>query len=173
MNKLKISNNIDEILDKLWLGNKSAAKDINDLKNKNIKKILTIMDKDEPKYNDEDGFKHKIINIKDLSEQNIIKYFGECLNFIKGDDNVLVHCLSGASRSGSIVIAYVMWIKKMSFNNAFNFVKGKRFIVYPNYGFRQQLKMFEKLLINNEYDIDKIKFDEIKWEPKEDQLHYL
>ena len=131
------------------------------------------MEKDEPQYNNEDGFKHKIIKIKDRSEQNIIKYFGECLNFIKGNENVLVHCQSGASRSGTIVIAYIMWIKKMTFNNAFNFVKEKRLIVYPNYGFRQQLKMFEKQLIDNDYKIDKIKFDEIKWEPKEDQLRYL
>ena len=49
---------------------------------------------------------------------------------------------------------------------ALDFTKEKRFIVEPNDGFKEQLKMFEKLFIENNYDIDKINFDEIKWEPK-------
>ena len=40
------------------------------------------------------------------------------------------------------------------------------FFVYPNHGFRDQLQIFEKELIEKNYDIDKIKFEEIKWEPK-------
>ena len=157
-------NNLDEIIDGLWLGNYSAAEDITDLKNKGIKKILTVMEQDGPKYIKEDGFIHKKINALDNSIQNIIQYFGECLNFIKGEEKVLVHCMAGASRSATIVIAYLMWEKKMSFNDAFNFVKGKRLII-PNLGFKQQLEMFEKLLIDNNYDIDKINFKEIKWKP--------
>ena len=98
--------------------------------------------------------------------QNIIKYFGECLNFIKGEDKILVHCVAGSSRSATIVIAYIMWSKKMTYSKAFNFVKNKRSIIYPNTGFIEQLKLFEKELIKNDYDIDKIKFDEIKWQYK-------
>ena len=165
-------NNLDEIIDGLWLGNYSAAEDITDLKNKGIKKILTVMEQDGPKYIKEDGFIHKKINALDNSIQNIIQYFGECLNFIKGEEKVLVHCMAGASRSATIVIAYLMWAKKMSFNDAFNFVKGKRLII-PNLGFKQQLEMFEKLLIDNNYDIDKINFKEIKYEPTEDMLRYF
>ena len=77
--------------------------------------------------------------------------------------------MAGASRSATIVIAYLMWAKKMSFNDAFNFVKGKRLII-PNLGFKQQLEMFEKLLIDNNYDIDKINFKEIKWKPTQSKI---
>ena len=52
---MKKNNKLDEIIEnKLWLGNFSAAEDINDLKNKKIKKILTIMNEDCPKYKEED-----------------------------------------------------------------------------------------------------------------------
>ena len=37
----------------------------------------------------------------------------------------------------------------------------------PNDGFKDQLKLFEKLLVDNNYDIDKINFSEIKWEPSQ------
>ena len=77
-----------------------------------------------------------------------------------------MHCAAGVSRSASIVIAYIMWDKKMSFEEAFEFVESKRKIG-PNNGFIEQLKLFEKELIEKNYDINKIKFEEIKWEPNE------
>ena len=72
--------------------------------------------------------------------------------------------MAGASRSATIVIAYLMWTQKMDYEKAFQFVKDKRYIVYPNFGFRKQLQQFEKLLKENDYDIDKINFKEIKIE---------
>ena len=155
--------NSHEIIDGLWLGNIAAAEDVIDLKAKGIKKILTVMNQNGPNYKSEDGFIHKKISIIDFSNQNIIKYFGECLNFINGEEKVLVHCMTGASLSASIVIAYLMWKKKMKYKDAMDFVKQKKSIVYPNLGFIDQLQKFEEELIKNEYDINKIKFDEISW----------
>ena len=163
---------INEIEDKLWLGNSFSAGDIKDLKEKGIKKILTVMNGTPHKYNKEDGFNHKIIDIMDTSYENIIQFFGECLNFIKGDEKVLVHCAAGASRSATIVIAYLMWKNKMKLDESLKFVQKKRSIVDPNTGFKEQLRMFEKLLIENDYDIDKINFKEIKWVPPENMPSY-
>ena len=161
---------LDEIEDKLWLGNSISAGNTNDLKEKGITKILTLMD--EPPKNKDDGFKRKTIEIMDISNENIIQYFGECLNFIKGDEKILVHCAAGASRSATVVIAYLMWKNKMKFEDAMKFVQKKRPIIYPNFGFKEQLKMFEKLLIENNYDINKINFKEIKWVSPEDIGYY-
>ena len=163
---------MNEIIDGVWLGDFSSAVNVENLKKKGIKKILSVMiqfgisENGEldpgPNYKSEDGFIHKRIDLFDVPSENVIKYFGECLNFIDGNEKVLVHCMAGASRSATIVIAYLMWKKKMKFDEAFCFVQKKRSIV-PNYGFKQQLKLFEKELEKNEYDINKINFGEIKW----------
>ena len=156
---------IDEIIENLYLGNFSASENIQQLKDLGIKKVLSVIDfNDFPNYKDEKII-HKSVEVSDFDYQNIIQYFGECLNFIKGEEKILVHCMAGASRSATIVIAYLMWIQKMKFDDALNFVKSKRPIVDPNDGFREQLKIFEKLLEDNIFDIDKINFSEIKWEP--------
>ena len=166
--------NIDEITENLYLGNLSAAENTQNLKELGIKKVLSILDEFAwPKYHETLNIEHKKISAQDMDDQNIIKYFGECLKFIKGNDKTLVHCAVGASRSASIVIAYIMWTKKMPFKEALEFVQKKRFIVYPNFGFREQLQLFEKELIEKNYDIDKIKFEEIKWEPKNYNKLYL
>ena len=157
---------IDEIIEnKLYLGSYDPD-NITALKEKGIKKILSVMDGDSSNFSyKEHGFNQKIINITDYSDENIIQYFGECLKFILGEEKILVHCMAGASRSATIVIAYLMWIKRWKFNEALAFAKKKRPIVFPNDGFKEQLKMFEKLLEDNDYDIDKINFKEIKWVP--------
>ena len=158
-------NDIDEIIENLYLGNFSASENIQQLKDLGIKKDLSVIDfNDFPNYKDENII-HKSVEVSDFDHQNIIQYFGECLNFIKGEEKILVHCMAGASRSATIVIAYLMWIEKMKFDDALNFVNSKRPIVDPNDGFREQLKIFEKLLEDNNFDIDKINFSEIKWEP--------
>ena len=162
-------NDMDEIIDNLYLGNFFAAKDVQYLKNTGIEKVLTIMDDACPRYKKND-FIHKKFEVDDYSGENIIQYFGECLKFIKGDQKILVHCMVGSSRSATIVIAYLMWTQKMKFLDALEYTKKMRPIVYPNCGFREQLKMFEKLLVDNNYDIDKIDFKEIKWEPTKEIL---
>ena len=157
---------INKIEENLWIGNSFAAGNIKDLKEKGITAILTVMNGPSKYYfYKEHGFFHKIIDITDKESENIIQYFGECINFIKGNDKVLVHCGVGASRSSAIVIAYLMWKYLMNFNDTLKFVQGKRPIACPNLGFQEQLKMFGKLLIENNYDIDKINFKSIKWNP--------
>ena len=161
-----IYNDMDEIIEDLYLGNLASAENVEKLKELGIKKVLTLLEGFFPKYKESDGITHKIIEIYDYSNVNIIKYFGECLKFIKGKEKVLVHCAAGSSRSASIVIAYLMWTKKMPFKEALNFVHEKRYVVYPKPGFQDQLEVFEKELKEKDYDIDKINFEEIKWEPK-------
>ena len=161
---MNMYNNLDLIADNIWLGNYFSSKDIEVLKKEGIEKVLTIMDDFGPVYKNND-FIHKKIEIDDVETENIIQYFGECFNFIKDNKKILVHCMAGASRSATIVIAYLMWTKKMKFIDALNYTQSKRNIVDPNSGFKEQLKMFEKLLVDNNYDIDKINFKEIKWEP--------
>jgi protein-tyrosine phosphatase len=50
------------------------------------------------------------------------------------------------SRSASIVIAWLMAQKKMSFDAAYEFLLAKRPIVCPNSGFQKQLQEYEAAL---------------------------
>lgn len=76
----------------------------------------------------------------------------ECLAWIetalKEKDNakVLVHCAAGSSRSGAIVVAYVMRQQRMRYADALEFVQKVRSVVLPNPGFADQLRAYEKHL---------------------------
>lgn len=157
-----VSENVNQITDTIYLGNSKAANNVEYLKKLGIKKVLSLMCGGEPKYPAK-SFIHKKLFILDRENFNLLKYFGECLPFIEGDEKVLVHCAVGMSRSATIVIAYIMWKNQMSFYEAFDLVKSKRGIVEPNSGFVCQLKHFEYLLKKANYDIDEINFGDVSW----------
>ena len=159
-------NDMDEIIPNLYLGNIASSKNTAKLKELGIKKILSVIESNAPSYKKEDNFNHKVISVYDTVRENIVQYFGECLNFIKGEEKVLVHCMAGASRSAAVVIAYIMWNQKKELYEAYNLVKEKRSMIFPNPGFKYQLQLFENELKKYDYDINKIKFDEIKVEQK-------
>ena len=152
---------INQITDTIYLGNIESAFNIKKLKDLGIKKVLTVMSAFGNHY-PENTFIHKSIEIDDDYESNIIQYFKECLLFIDGYDKVFVHCAAGMSRSATIVIAYIMWKKKLFLSDAIKFVKDKRPIISPNLNFMKQLEIFQDLLINKDYDINKINFKKIK-----------
>ena len=156
-----MEDDIDQITKTVYLGNMMAALNKSKLKNLGIKKILTVMNAFGNHY-DPYEFIQKKIEVDDDFRTNIIQYFRECLLFIDGDDKVLVHCAAGMSRSPTIVIAYIMWKKKMYLNDAIKFVREKRPLISPNANFMNQLKIFDELLIKNDYDIGNINFKKIK-----------
>jgi atypical dual specificity phosphatase len=61
-----------------------------------------------------------------------------------GENRVLVHCLAGMSRSATIVIAYLLATTSMTAGEATEFVRSKRRVVRPNYGFAKQLEQYER-----------------------------
>lgn len=56
----------------------------------------------------------------------------------------------GISRSGVVVMAYLMRRKNMNFSDVATFVAGKRPIVCPNLGFLKQLQLYEQM----KYDLE-------------------
>ena len=65
------------------------------------------------------------------------------------ENRVLVHCLAGMSRSVTIVIAYLLATTAMTTAEATEFVRSKRSIIRPNYGFINQLEQYEKRHISS------------------------
>ena len=152
---------INKITDTIYLGNIEAAYDYKKLKELGIKKVLTVMNAFGNHY-PENAFIHKTIDIMDDYETNIIRYFKECFLFMEGYDKVFVHCAAGMSRSATIVIAYIMWKKKLLLSEAIKFVKDKRPVISPNLNFMRQLEAYQEQLIKKDYDINKINFNKIK-----------
>lgn len=80
----------------------------------------------------------------DLPETSMEETFEDASEFIDiaidAKGVVLVHCNAGVSRSASVVIAFLILKKRMSFDDAFELVKERRPAIQPNSGFVKQLR---------------------------------
>ena len=90
----------------------------------------------------------KIIDCKDNLDYPIEMHFPATYNFIENNriarKNVLVNCHAGKSRSGTILVAYLIKKNKWTAERALNFVRNKRERVKPNNGFWEKLVQYEK-----------------------------
>ena len=155
-------NPVNKITEKIFLGNIDGARNIQFLKKEKITHIISLAGKMFTPIYDKNIIQfQKIIDIEDDMRENIIKYFKECFDIIEKADKIFIHCMAGVSRSATIVISYLMWKEKKSLDEILKKVKEKRF-VSPNFGFMEQLKIFEKLLKENNYDLNKIDYS-VKW----------
>jgi predicted protein tyrosine phosphatase len=135
---------IDQITDKIFLGNYEAAKSKEILIKKGITHIITIGMEMDTLF--ENYFEYLVIRIRDTENEKIFEHFYECFEFIEKADKVFIHCREGISRSATITIAYLIWKYNMTFRESLKLVMKKRRKINPNNGFLKQLKMFEKSL---------------------------
>jgi len=95
----------------------------------------------------------KKINMTDRSTESLRANFKEAFDFIeeariKGV-KILVYCRMGVSRSASLVIAYCMTYRQMTFKEAFEYVQSRRSVIDPNVGFRTELEEYDEALAKN------------------------
>jgi len=88
----------------------------------------------------------------DILTNGILKH---CIDFItdaiNNNGNVFVHCRAGMSRSGAIIVAYLMQIQKINYVDALKIAKSIRECIHPNKGFERQLKeYFAPPVVENE-----------------------
>jgi protein-tyrosine phosphatase len=133
-----LSEPINHIVDNIFIGNLLAAIDDSILDKYEIKSIVQVFDGFKPTHN---KYNYLLIEIDDNLNTDIQMYFNNFINFINKykNENILIHCQHGSSRSGSFVIFYLMYFKKMTFDEAFTFAKNKRFCINPNDYFKNQL----------------------------------
>ena len=155
-----ILNTKDPKIGNQYLGNISAAKNLENIKTFNVKNIVSILSEEEisnlPELYRENDINHCIISANDSLDQIISPYLEETSDWIKEalkNGNVLVHCLLGISRSASFVISYLMYNKFMGYQVALDFVKNMRPRVNPNKIFEIQLKQQSKKLMIIEDEI--------------------
>lgn len=135
------------ILNNLYIGDINSSIDENILSELNIGAIV-VAGKNLQKKSFS-NINYLQLEIDDSLEQNIKEYFSSTNNFIKKyltTSSVLIYCYSGISRSASIIIAYLIIINNMNYDDAYNFVKSKSNKIYPNSNFENQLR---SILLNS------------------------
>lgn len=169
---------MNQITKNLFIGSWQDSVDPQQLIRNNIKYIVGININNKSQNNldlyKKLNIKYMHITENDTPPTNIFKHFTKTNEFINNailqDKNVLVHCTMGISRATTIVVAYLLWIyyihdkekdklgfnqseisifnKKYRLNDICNYIGAIRHQINPNPGFIQQLKKYEKCLIN-------------------------
>ncbi|EKE42462.1 leucine rich repeat and phosphatase domain containing protein [Entamoeba nuttalli P19] len=132
-----------EIEDGIYVGNKHHSQNKSILDKFNIKSIITVAEI-LPSY--PSFFNYKVIKVPDLPTTNLYIHFNECYNFIESNKNkgsILIHCVAGRSRSGTIAISYFMKKKQLSLDKTLTFIRNKNPKIEPNSGFMEQLRRYE------------------------------
>ncbi|KAM9323406.1 dual specificity protein phosphatase 22-B isoform 2-T2 [Pholidichthys leucotaenia] len=139
-----MGNGINKVLPELYLGNFKDARDREQLARNNITHILSIHDSAAPILQE---MTYLCISAADLPTQNLTQYFKQSIIFmhesrLKGE-GCLVHCLAGVSRSVTLVVAYIMTVTGLGWQEALAAVRVARPCAGPNLGFQRQLQEFE------------------------------
>lgn len=139
------STTAEEIVPRVWLGNARMARDVSWRKSKNITHVLDVGAINE-KYSDlMSDVSYKTISIEDTSSENIKQHLDDAITFVRSsleaheNNNVLIHCYIGASRSVSIVCAYLMVTRNCTLEDALLHIQQCRPFANPNPGFKTQL----------------------------------
>lgn len=116
---------ITEIDTGVFLANANVAKNLNFYKEKEIKAVLNCSH-DLPFHMD--GIHQMRISLVDTPESNneMLLQLKPAVEFIKNNKPILIHCFAGISRSPTVSAAYLMETKRMSPQDAVNFIVSKR-----------------------------------------------
>ncbi|KAG7383761.1 hypothetical protein PHYBOEH_009794 [Phytophthora boehmeriae] len=143
-----ISREPTTILDHVLLGSSENAADSGLLYILGITHICNCAKQVENSFEGE--FVYLKLNLHDSMDEELIPHFQTITKFLKRVERLqgraLVHCISGASRSPALLVAYLMIDKQMPLLDAYNMVRRKRPVVQPNQAFRLQLAKYELML---------------------------
>mmetsp|Transcript_4585 Transcript_4585/g.6861 ORF Transcript_4585/g.6861 Transcript_4585/m.6861 type:complete len:499 (+) Transcript_4585:127-1623(+) len=132
----------------LYIGNLTAASDLEKLKEAGITHILIVATGLKPRFPAK--FIYKAIPVRDRStdSEKLYKSLQTCYDFAckakeSKDGTLLVHCFKGASRSATVVASILMRRYGWGVEKTLGILKSKRPIVHVNEGFRKMLGRVE------------------------------
>ena len=149
LNFIFTDDNMNYIIDNIYLGNSEAANNEEYLKEYNISTVINCAEDLTSVYKE---LKFMELNLYGIYEQNLFPKFDIAYKYIKlhSKNNILIHCVVGMSRSASLVIFYMMKEKGWDYDTCYKYVKERRPIVEPNVGFEAQLRdYYDKYIKNN------------------------
>lgn len=136
---------MNRITENILLGSHFALSAQKTLKREKVTHILSLVQSGVKPEHVAD-FEHMQINVDDIEDENIIKFFPQILEFIdravQQGTSILVHCMAGVSRSSTAVCAYLMHVRVWTAEQALEYVRERRSVVRPNTSFMEQLQIF-------------------------------
>lgn len=135
------------VADHIYLGSDAVARNREILEENGITHVLNCVGFVCPEYFKKD-LTYKTLWLQDSPCEDITSILYDVFDYFEEvseqGGRVFVHCYQGVSRSTSLVIAYLMWRKGQSFEDAFQYVKSQRGTTNPNMGFACQLLQCQK-----------------------------
>lgn len=146
------SDNANEIIPGLWLGNAKASLDKQFLESNNIKYIFNCT-KDLPFVDDRQYKKFRLPVDDNLQKEEIIrmnkllpKYIPIIHHALQNHQNVLIHCFAGKQRSACLLTAYLTYASHLPLLTVIQSVKRKRPVAFtPLINFRKSLVDYSKI----------------------------
>ena len=131
--------NMDYIIDNIYLGDNIAAKNETFLKEYNITSVINCAQELPSEYKE---IRFLELKLDDFLQQPLFPKFEVAYKFIKinSENNILIFCGLGMSRSASLVLFYLMKDKGWDYDTSYNYTKERRPEILPNPGFEQQLR---------------------------------
>lgn len=146
------SNNADEIIPGVWLGNLRAAQDETFLKNAGIKVVFNCT-KDAPFHPSikrqyrvpvDDNLEEEEIRNMELWSYEIVY---KLMNEYKQNRPILIHCHAGMQRSPAVTAMFLMVLYKMGVDQSKAYIRQRRPIAfYPSANFERAMRGFERSL---------------------------
>ena len=139
---LKGGQNYTRIEDGLWMGGHVEKPP------RRVKAVLNLCEVEDPYRRDVNLWEP----IPDASPAPDLAWLRRMVEFVDAQRRagltVYVHCLGGISRSGMVVVAYLMFKNKWTRDEALTFVRTKRDVVRPNPAFMELLLEWEREIVN-------------------------
>lgn len=144
---------ISHITDHIYISGISATTNLDILKARGITHILSLISSPLP-HQFPDDFEYHQFNVYDHEDFDLLQMMPLIARYINNvileGGTILVHCMVGASRSVSAVMAYMIFVKfqNMTVDELLAMIKQERSIANPNPGFMLQLYKYD-YMINN------------------------
>jgi len=140
-NDINNENNINHIVDNLYVGDIYSASNKEILDQNKINCVVSCvcgLDELFP-----ENIKYLNLDLIDNEEESISRCFNTTNQFIEknsnNNNNILIHCIAGVSRSVTILIAYLIYKHDYTPTEALKIVREKRINANPNAYFMKQL----------------------------------
>jgi protein-tyrosine phosphatase len=156
---------IVRVTDNVYLGNFKSAIDKKTLIDENIKAILNVSTFDYHIDYTQLNIDYLNIAFNDSIDECLMNYIPNTVAFIKEhaeqNENVLIHCVQGISRSPSILMAYLIMYEQLNVYDAYSRVKTVRPRIRPNSSFLASLYDLHTFLTTDSRDEQYIRYNPI------------